>query len=198
MNHRQLAAVLVILAVGVALGRTAGSAQKEEQKQPSTLALDWAKARLKLAEMNLARMQELNKKVAGTLVGSMIREFSEEVEEAQIELKIVEKHPGGNPYLACIERMKLALRSAEDRAKRALETHQKAPEVVTKSDVERMRQAAIMADLQLQRGLELEGATPHEQLQWQLEVMGNDLDSVRLYAYLLGQNRFGQFSPGGL
>jgi hypothetical protein len=199
MNHRRLAAILVILAVGVALGRTAGSAaQKDEPKQSSSLALDWAKAQLKLAEMNLARIQEMNKKVPGTLIGSMVREFAEEVELARMELKVVEKEPGGNPYLACVERLKLALRSAEDRAKRALETHEKAPDMVTKSDVERMRLSAIVTDLQLQRGLELENAAPHEQLQWQLEVLGDDLDRVRQYTYLLGQNRLGQFSPGAL
>jgi hypothetical protein len=201
MNHRRFAALFVALALGAALGWTAASADGQDDKAAKgkeSLATQWARAQLRLAEMNLARAQELNQKIPGTLVGSMVREFTEEVELARAELKIVESAPEGNPYLACIERLRLALRTAEGRAKRALETHEKAPTVVTKSDVERMRLAAIVTDLQLQRGLELEKAAPHEQLQWQMEVYADDLDRVRQYTYLLGQNRFGQFSPGSL
>jgi hypothetical protein len=199
MNHRRLAAVLVVLAIGVALGQTAGSADpKDEKNETDSLALQWAKAQLKLAEMNLQRVQELNKKIPGTLIGSMVREFSEVVEQARTELKIVERAPDGDPFRACVERVKLELRAAENRAQRALETHEKAPDVVTKSDVERMRLIAIVTDLQLQRGLKLQDASPQEQLQWQLEVIGYELGRVKQYTYLLGQNRFGQFSPGGL
>jgi hypothetical protein len=204
MNHRRIAAMVVILACGVALGRTAGSAtQKDDNGEAAkgegdSLSIEWAKAQLRLAEMNYARVQELNRKIPNTLIGSMVREFAEEVEQAQTELKIIQAAPGGDPFRSCIERLKIDLRSAETRAKRALETHEKAPDVVSKQDVERMRLTAIVADLQLQRGLKLVDASPHEQLQWQLEVIGSDLAQVKLYTYLLGQNRLGQFSPGGL
>lgn len=203
MNHRRIAVVLGMLAVGVALARPAGSAgpnadATNEKAQEKSLTIRWAEAQLKLAQMNLDRVQELNKKVPRTLIGSMVREFAEEVEQAQTELKIAQETPEGDAFRACLERVKLDLRSAEDRAKRALQTHEKAPSVVSKSDVERMRVAAIVIDLQLQRGLELQDASPQEQLQWQLEVISGDLNRVRQYAYLLGQNRFGQFSPGGM
>jgi hypothetical protein len=202
MNQRRFAALLVVMAIGVALGWAAGAADGQDDKAAAAnkqpLAVQWAQAQLRLAEMNLSRVKELNQKVPGTLIGSMVREFSEEVELARLELQIMEKAPAGSPYLATIERLRLALRSAEDRAQRALETHEKAPSVVTKSDVERMRMAAVVTDLQLQRGLALEKGSPQDQLQWQLEVLGDDLDRVRQYSYLLGQNRFGQFSPGGL
>ena len=73
-----------------------------------------------------------------------------------------------------------------------------APSVVTRGDVERMRLFAELTDLQLQRGLALQNASAPEKLGWQLEVLGDDLDRVRIYTYLLGQNRLGQFFPGGL
>ncbi len=86
------------------------------------LAVQCPRAQLKLAELNLARMQELNKRVPGTLISGMVQQFSEEVELAKTEVKIHEKYPGGDPYRACVERMRLALKSAEARAKRALNT----------------------------------------------------------------------------
>lgn len=204
MNVRRLAAVAALLAIGVALGRTAGLAQDDKQagdkqasgKQAQSFAVQVAKANLQLAQMNLERMEQLNKKVPGTLITGMVQQFSEEVALAKTELEIAQKYPSGNSYLATVERMRLALDSAKDRAKRALTAHEQAPEIVTKNDVERIRQMAIIADLQLQRGMALADASPSDQLQWQMEVYGDELDRVRVYTYLLGQNRFGEFSPG--
>ncbi len=198
MNVRRWAALAAILAIGMVVGRTAGTAAQDDKNEqaPDKLAVQCAEANLKLAQMNFERMQQLNQKVRGTLIAGMVDQFREEVELAQQQLDVAKKTPGGDPYLATVERMRLALRSAEARAKRALDTHEQAPDIVSKDDVERMRQIAVIADLQLQRGLALKSATPQQQLQWQLEVLGNEIDRVRIYTYLLGQNRFGEFSPG--
>ena len=148
--------------------------------------------------MNLARAQQLNRKVPGTLIGGMMHQFSKEVELARVELEIAKKSAKSDAFQASIERVKLALRSAKDRAKVGLQTYKKAPSVVTKGDVERMRLFAVIADLQLQRGEALADASATDKLDWQLEVMGDDLERIRIYTYLLGQNRVGQFFPGGL
>jgi hypothetical protein len=190
--------VAALVVVGVVLGRATGSvAQDEKAKQdPDKLAVQAAEAQLKIAEMNLARMKELNSKVRGTLIAGMVEQFSDEVDLAKLELEVAKKYPGGDSYRATVERMRLALRSAEARAARALKMYETAPEITTRSDVERARQNAVIADLQLQRGLALENATPQRQLQWQMDVYSSELDRVRIYSYLLGQNRFGEFSPG--
>ena len=92
MTLRRLAAVAVILAIGVALGRTAGSAAEDENKDKAkSLAVACAQAKLRLAEMNLARAQQLNQKVPGTLIGGMMQQFSKEVELAGVELAIAKK-----------------------------------------------------------------------------------------------------------
>jgi hypothetical protein len=198
MNARRLAVAVILVAIGAALGRTAGSAAGQDDKQKAaSYAVALSQAKLKLAEMNLAWANDMNKKVPGTLIGGMLQQFAEEVQLAELQLAIAEKTPEGDPYQTNVERMKLDLRGAEARAQKALETHQRAPTIVTKSDVERTRQAAIIVDLQLKRGLALADATPQEKLQWQFELLWDDLDQIRQYTYLLGQNRLGQFSPGG-
>lgn len=198
MNVRRWASVAALVVLGVVLGRTTGTVAQDDKPKvdPDKLAIQVAEAELKIAEMNLARMKELNAKVRGTLISGMIEQFTDEVELAKLELEVAQKYPGGDPYRAAIERMRLALRSAEARAKRALKMYETAPEIMTKGDVERARQSAVIADLQLQRGLALENATPQRQLQWQMDIYGSELDRVRIYSYLLGQNRFGEFSPG--
>ncbi len=199
MNVRRWTALAAILVIGVVAGRTTGTiAQDEKQAKPDMqkLAVDCAAAKLKLAKMNLARMEGLNKRVPGTLIKGMIEQFVQEVELAQQDLDIAKKNPGGDPYGACVERIRLGLQSAEHRAKRAYQTYEQAPDIVSKDDVERMRQIAIIADLQLQRGLALKDADAAKQLQWQLEIYASEIDRVRVYTYLLGQNRFGEFAPG--
>lgn len=199
MNVRRWAALAAILVLGVVIGRTTGIVaqdDKSDKTAPDKLAVQCAEANLKLAQMNLDRMKQLNQKVRGTLISGMIDQFTAEVELAQQELDVAKSSPGGNPYQSTVERMRLALKTAEARAKRALDTHEQAPDIVSKNDVERMRQIAVIADLELQRGLSLEKASPQQQLQWQLEIYGNEIDRVRVYTYLLGQNRFGEFSPG--
>jgi hypothetical protein len=198
MNLRRLASVAALVVLGVVLGRATGSvAQDEKAKQdPDKLAVQAAEAQLKIAEMNLARMKELNSKVRGTLITGMVEQFSDEVDLAKLELEVTKKYPGGDSYRATVERMRLALRAAEARAARALKMYETAPEITTRGDVERARQSAVIADLQLQRGLALENATPQRQLEWQMDVYSSELDRVRIYSYLLGQNRFGEFSPG--
>lgn len=197
MNVRLWSLVAAVLAIGIVAGRTTGSAAQEEPKYDfGKLTVQVAEAKLKLAQMNLQRMQELNNKVRGTLITGMVEQFTEEVELAERELKAAQGNPGGDPFNATIERMRLGLRSAEDREKRALATYEKAPDIVTKGDIERLRQVAVVADLQLQRGLALKDADSAKQLQWQLDVFASELDRVRIYTYLLGQNRFGEFAPG--
>jgi len=198
MNVRRWMGVIVLLAIGMAVGRTVGQAQdeKDAKRQADSLALQSAKLSLQLAEMNLERMERQNRRVPGTVISGLIEMFTQEVELARAELQIAEKNPGGSPYLAMIERMRLAVRFSKARADRALAMFEKAPEIMSRSDVERMRNMARIADLQLQRGLALSSASAADQLQWQLEVYGDELDRVRIYTWLLGQNRFGEFSPG--
>jgi hypothetical protein len=198
MNVRRGVAVVVLLVIGITLGRTTGQAQSEQdaKKQADGFAMQAAKLNLQLAEMNLERMNRQNRRVPGTVIQGLIDMFAQEVELARAELSIFEKNAGGSPYLAMVERMRLAVRFSKARADRALAMFEKAPEIMSRTDVERMRNMARIADLQLQRGLALEKASAGDQLQWQLEVYGDELDRVRIYTWLLGQNRFGEFSPG--
>jgi hypothetical protein len=223
MNVRRLAAVALLVAIGAMLGQTAGllaqnaqnsAAQNPTAQNPATpapgtstpaaqgseasLTVQLARAEVRLAELNLARMKQMNERVPNTIIAGMVEQFEEEVARARMELSVAEKSPGGDPYLVAVARLELSLRAAESRARRALATHQKAPTVVTREDVERARQIAVITDLQLSRGKALADASREDKMQWQLEVVSDDLDRVRKYTYLLGQNRFGQFTPGGL
>lgn len=199
MTIRRLAKVAVILAIGVGLGVAAGSAAEDDEKSKNkSLSVECAEAKLRLAEMNLARARQLNTKVPGTLISGMMDQFAKEVTVAKTELEIAKNPNVNDSFQAAVERMKMALAAAEERAKVGMQTHQKAPTVVTKQDIERMRLFAVIVDLQLQRGEALMNAPAHEKLDWQLEVLGDDVERLRIYTYLLGQNRIGQFFPGGL
>lgn len=194
MTLKRLACLAAILALGTA----ASAAQEVDQTRLKELAVQCARAKLKLAEMNLARAQELNSKVPGTLISGMMDQFKKEVQQARVDLKIAQDATANDTFQTSIEHVRLALEAAKERAKIGLQTHKKAPTVVTKGDVERMRLFAVIIELQLQRGEALRSAPTEQKLDWVLEVLNDDLQRVRIYTYLLGQNRIGQFFPGGL
>lgn len=191
MNVRRLAGVVAILGIGAVLGHTAGSAQ--DKKDDKSLATRYAKAQLRLAELNLQKVQEMNKRVPGTLIQSVVQQFEEEVEFAKANVRHAEQNGVDLAYQSCLERAELGVRAAEAYAKRAEETHQRAPTMRSGTDVERAKVAMEMAQLQVERGKAASEAGFEAKCQWQLGLLGEELWKVRQQTALLGQNRFAQF-----
>jgi hypothetical protein len=193
MNVRRLLSVVVLLAVGIVLGRSIGAADGADKKSDESLALRCAKAQLRLAELNLKKAEDMNKKVPGTLIGGMVMQFSEDVDLAKVLVSNADKAPIGDSFHAMLERAQLNVKSAAARSARGEETRQKAPSVVSANDIERLKLATEIAQLQLERGRALVDAAPEAKLQWQFEMMADEISKLKQHTALLGQNRIGQF-----
>ncbi len=197
MPNRGQPTPIAVLVFGITASLAAVAAAQDdaqEERDPQDLAVQVAEAQLTLAEMNLAQVEQLD--VENTLANGVVQQFAQEKLLAERRLKIARDSAGPNSYAATIDRLQMSLRAANDRAERAYETYQRTPELMTAADVKRLRQIARVTSLQLDRGLALKNASPEEQIQWQLEVLGSELDRMRVYTYLLGQNRLGEFAPG--
>ena len=72
-----------------------------------------AEANLKLTEMNLRADATIEPESSWHLDRGMIDQFGEEASMAPQDLESPRSTPGGNPYRTTVERMRLALRSAE-------------------------------------------------------------------------------------
>ena len=90
-------------------------------------------------------------------------------------------------------RAELARHVAEGKLKRATEANQRVPGVVSASELERLRLEVEIAQMRLERGQSLVDASADAKLQWQVDLLSDELARVKEQTYLLGQNRLQQF-----
>lgn len=144
-----------------------------------SVELQYSRAQLKLAEANLARLQQLNKKVARTVPASVIAERQQQVEVARVRLQQVEAGEAGDDFAVWLRRAKAAQAEAATRWQQALAVNQRAADTIDVRDVERYQLRAEVCRLQYERGRELADAPREEQMAWRVELLTNELDWVR-------------------
>jgi hypothetical protein len=194
MNVRRFAATSTLLAVvGVACYQAGTAAPAADTVPKESFAARRAEAKLRLAELALEKAQAMNRRVPGTLAGSTISQFTDDVELARQQLKNAKREGGADPFQSALDRAEMAVRSAENKYRKVREADERSPGVLQPVDLERWQLAAEVARLQLEQGRSLANADPQAKLQWQLEMLGDELSQIKQQTYLLGQNRLGQF-----
>ena len=194
MKFRRTVTIVGFLAIcGGMLFHSGSAAPAADKDKQESLAVRYARAQLRLAEVTLKKANDMNRKMAGTLTSGLVSQFADDVEFAKLQLQNAMRPEGIDPLQACLERAELARRLAEGRLKKALEANQRAPGVVSAAEVESLRLGVELAQLRLERGQSLVSASSDAKLQWQLDVLSDELARVKEQTYLLGQNRLQQF-----
>jgi hypothetical protein len=194
MNRRRLLVLVGILAIlgGVCYPfATAAPAAKEGAAE--SLAVRTARAQLRLAELTLQKVQEMNRKVAGTLSASMTAQFVDDAEFAKAQLQNALQPSGADPFQGWVRRAELAVRSAEFKLKKVKEADRRAPGSYEALDIERLRLGVEIAQLRLERGRSLANAPPEAKLQWQLEIIDDGVARLRSQTSMALQNRMSEF-----
>ena len=105
MKLRRLVAVAVLLVVcGVIFyksGSAAPPAKGSETKEAESIAVRYARAQLRVAELTLQKAQAMNKRLPGTLVSGMVSQFSDEVELSKLRLQAAMSSSEVDPLQAC-------------------------------------------------------------------------------------------------
>jgi hypothetical protein len=194
MTFYKTTALLGLLLIAVAALRAAGSAEPATKSDfKESLDLRIAQAHLRLAELALEKAQAMNRRVPGTLTGSTIALFVDDVEYAKLQVQSVSKEGGPDAFQACLDRAAMAVRLTENKYQKAAEANRRSPGVLQPADLERWQLAAEVARLELEKGKQLAGASSEAKLQWQLEMLTEEMAQVKQQTHLLGQNRLGQF-----
>jgi len=194
MKLSQTAVALGFLVIVAALSYQAGSAaQATDKAAKESLETRCARAQLRLAELALEKAQALNRKVPGTLTGATVARIADDVEYAKLQLQNVLKSGGFDSFQACLDRAEMSLKLADSRYKTARDANQRSPGVLQPLDLERWQLAAELARMRLEHGRSLATASPQAKLEFQLDLMSDELSQVKQQTYLLGQNRLGQF-----
>jgi hypothetical protein len=144
-----------------------------------SVELQYSRAQLKLAEANLARLEQLNKKVARTVPASVIAERQQQVDVARVRLQQVEAGEAGDDFTVWLRRAKANQAEAATRWQQAVAVNQRAANTIDTRDVERYQLRAEVCRWQYERGRELARAPHEQQLAWRVELLTNELDWVR-------------------
>jgi hypothetical protein len=153
------------------------------------VAVRYARAQLRLAELTLRKARELNRKVPLTIPNPMMAQFADDVTYAKAQLQVAERSKGADVYGSWVERAEVTVRTAEAKLKQASEVDRAVPGTFEPIDMDRFRLGVEIAKLQLERGRSLANASPEDRMQWQLEVLGDGMARLKEQIWLISQNR---------
>jgi len=170
--------VLIAVVGWCALGQLTQQAAAPDAAATS-VDVRYARAQLELADANLSRVRESNKKVAGAVPRNVVAEFQYDVEVAKARLERARGGGAGKEFQVWLQRAESERRAAEDRWKSAVAANERVPGTVGALDVERLRLRAEVATLQLERGRSLVGASREAQLEWEVELLDNQVQRLK-------------------
>src|SRR5262249_17273017 len=122
-------------------------------------ALRCAQARLRLAELTLQKVNEINRKVPLTLSEAVTPHMNDKGKLAKTHLQTVMDTGSADPFRDALAFCEVALRNAESKLKKAQRANQVSPGTIDTIDIDRMRLGVEIATLQLEHGKSLASAS---------------------------------------
>ncbi len=186
--------VAVLMALGVFswAGRNAvvtaqdSSAPKQGKSDDLHQAqINYAKALLKVAQADLAKADEANKKVAGTIPPSVVFGLRNDVAMAEARVKGMlglAKDEKDNEYIPAAEE---AIRYAEEQLKLAQQANTRVPGASSKSELDRRQADVEVAHARLEVAKRLNTAAPMEVAEWELLQLQGDVHELQFRVRLL-------------
>jgi hypothetical protein len=141
------------------------------------LAVQYARAQLHLAEANLKRVQQMNERVKRAVPDSVVADLEHDTQVAKLELEQAEK-PQASAFAVWLRRAEMAWKSTESNWRRGIAANQRSA-VFDPQDIERFRLRAEVARLQYERGRTLAKGSRDDQLQWELDVLHDEVQRVK-------------------
>ncbi len=110
-----------------------------EAAAEESLELRYARTRLALAEANLKRIDQMNKKLDRTVPASVVAEFKNDVATAELQFRQAVGEASSDPFTVWLRRAESAFQSATTRWKNAVAANRRVKLTVPAVDVERYR-----------------------------------------------------------
>jgi hypothetical protein len=112
----------------------------------------YARAQVQLAEANLQRVEQSNKRLAGSVPSSVVAEYQHDVQVAKTRLEEASAGRDGSEFQGWLKRAEVEQKATEATWKNAKAVNDRAPGTYDPLDIERFRLRADVAKLQLERG----------------------------------------------
>jgi hypothetical protein len=146
---------------------------------PESVELRYSRAQLQLAEANLNRVEQMNKRLARSVPGSVVAEYQHNVQVAKTRLAQAAASPAASEFQVWLQRAKAEQRTAEETWKNATAVNGRSPGTFEPLDVERFRLRAEVAKLQLERGQTLIDSSREAQMQWEIDMLDNQVQRLK-------------------
>jgi hypothetical protein len=162
-------------AFGLGWALSPGNAQ---EKNSEPVQVRSARTQLRLAEITLMKAQRMNQRVGGAVVAETVAEYREDVEVAKAQLAAAQAGGGENQFATWLRSAQAALHAAQNRWQSAVAANQGMPGTFDELEIERLRLRAELARLRLQRGQTLANQPRIEQLQWQVNLLRDEVQHL--------------------
>lgn len=167
----------ILFFIGQASEQSAPAPADAARSEP--IGVRYSRAQLQLAEANLQRVQQMNRRLARTVPASVVSEYQHDLEEAKAQFQQAESPVGEDGFAIWLRRAESIWKSADTLWKNAVAINQRSKGTFENLDIERFRLRAEVTRLQLERGQLLVRAPHDAQLEWQLEVVNNEVQQLK-------------------
>ena len=171
--HTKILIVVVCLLGQLTQTPTPGDTNAE------SVEVRYARSQMQLAEANLNRVEQRNKRLARSVPSSVVAEYQHDVEVAKTRLELATAGQSANAFQVWLQRAEAEVRTAETTWKNAVATNSRVPGTFEPLDIERFRLRAEVAKLQLERGQTLVMASREAQLQWEIDMLDNQVQRLK-------------------
>jgi hypothetical protein len=171
MHLQILVAVVLIAQIAPASVPKAGPAESVEAR--------YARAQLELAQANLKRVQQSNKRVTRSVPSSIVAEYEYDVQVAKARLEQSTAARSGGEFKVWLQRAEADWKGAETAWKAATAANETVPGTFETIDIDRFRLRAEVARLQFDRGQALAGAGHDVQMKWEIDLLNNQVQRLK-------------------
>jgi hypothetical protein len=144
-----------------------------------SIEVRYARAQTQLAEANLNRVEQSNKRVARSVPSSVVAEYQRDVKVAKTRLEQATAGRAASEFQVWLQRAEAEQKTAETTLKNAMAVNGHAPGTFDPLDIERFRLRAEVAKLQLERGQKLADSGLEAQLQWKIDLLDNQVQRLK-------------------
>ena len=182
----------LVLATILVIGDPPAESPAPSDAASESIDVRYARAQFHLAEANLQRVQQMNQRLARTVPASVVAEYQHDLDVAKLHMQHAESSTVTDGFSVWLRQAEAIWKNADTIWKNAVTINQDAPRTFQALDVERFRLRAEVTRLQLERGKHLAHAPRDAQLQWQIELVNNEVQQLKEDARAAPYSRVGR------
>jgi|GEM_PF-4079168 len=158
---------------------------KQTVKEKDEINIRFAKAYVTLMEAELAKLNDSNRAVPGTIRPAVLEAATVALREAQDRVRLAQKNDDVPDEDIYIQGAKSELTYAEDSLRKAQAANLTFARTVSDVEITRLRAAVEVAKMRVELAGTLAGSTPLEQSLYELELLREQVQQLRIIVALL-------------